>query len=174
MQHSFVAFFVRAAIPAIVVSSSYVFIMDAIRALNFAGAILAIVNCSSELASSSSTSSLDDKEVHSVLETLRTRRLTLSTLTGFVEEQLSAGASQPSSDARELNGLAISCLEDSESLLKKVESKIQDFSGRERFQIRTDGEKLLSRAVTVQVCSIIKSASWLIDICELANTNIRC
>jgi hypothetical protein len=168
--------------------------MDAISALNVANAILAVVACSAELVSTSNKSqnqsSLDDEEDYSTVEILRIRRLTLSTLDGSVKQQLSAGASRSSSDALALHGLAFSCLEDSGSLLKEVENKLQDFPGRERFHIKTErkdwsrsalgggfNEKKVewfSRAVTIHVSSIVRCASWLIDICGLEDTNVRC
>jgi len=168
--------------------------MDAIPALNVAGGILAVVACSTELASTSNKSqaqlSLDEKEYHSILETLRIRRLTLSTLDRSVEQQLSTGASQPSSDMLALHSLALSCLKESGSLLKELEDELRNISREEGANVWTDRKDLsrsvvegrfdekkvewLSSAVTVHVSSIIRCESRLIGIGELTGINIRC
>ena len=171
-----------------------IFTMDTFPTLNVASAILAVVASGAELISSLNKSqgqSLPDgNDDYPILETLRTRRLTLSTLHGTMEQQLSAGISQLSSDGLALHGLALSCLEDSGSLMKEVENKPQDSPGRERLHAKTDrkdwsssalGDKFdrkkvewLSRAVSVHVSSIIRCVSQFVDISELAGTNIRC
>ena len=167
--------------------------MDAIPALNVAGGILAVVACSTELLSTSNQSqaqlSLDNKDEHSILETLRTRRLMLSTLDRSVEQQLSTVASQLSG-VLALHRLALSCLEDSESLLKELEHELRNFPREERSNVWTDRKasfrsvvegrfdekkvEWLSRAVSVHVSSIIRCVSQFVDISELAGTNIRC
>jgi hypothetical protein len=168
--------------------------MDAISALNIAGAILAVVRCGADLVLTSNKTQgalpLDDNDDDSIIKTLRAHRLTLSTLDKSLEQQLSAGPSQPLSVALvAMHELALSCLDDSGSLLKEVEDKLRDFRGEERFHSRTgrkdwsgsnhggrfDEKKVewFSRAVIVPVSSIIRYALRLIDVDELVDANIR-
>ena len=163
--------------PDNIYSSSNISTMDVISALTVASGILAIVEFGTELILTSNQSqgesSLNDKEECFTLERLRTLKLTLSAVDVSVGQQLSTGASQPSSEALALQELVSSCIEDFGKLLEDVENILLDFSRRGESRPWTDkrarlrsvlvdrfDEKIerLSRTVTVHVSSIIRCA----------------
>lgn len=166
--------------------------MDAISALDIACGILAIVEFSAELISTSNQSQGEsslDTEKDFVLQRLRTLRLTLSAVNVSSEQQFSDGASQLSSDALALQKLSSSCIEDSGKLLENVENILRDFPGRGRSQLWKDTkawtrsmiggrlreEKIerLSRAVTCHISSIIRCATWLYEFNNLGDTDTQ-
>ena len=163
--------------PDITDSSFDISIMDAIPALDVACSILAAVEFSTKLISTSNQSqgelSLDDKDDSFVLKELEALILALSVADDSAE-RFSATTSQPSSDALALHQLASSCVKDSEKLLGDIGYILGDSPGRKRSHFWTDTKtraismlggrlheekiELLSRAVTLHVSSIIRCA----------------
>jgi hypothetical protein len=152
--------------------------MDALSILDIASTILAVISCGAALVSAVSKVTgalpLDNAGVDSALERLRARRLSLSVLHKSTEQQSSETPSQTSgAEVRALHGIALSCLEESGTLVDEVEDKLRLFH---RGEARTraiqvswlelekssvfDQKRVewLSRAVTIQVSSVIRYA----------------
>lgn len=155
--------------------------MGSMLALDVAAGILAIVEFSAGLISTSARSRgasswLDDKDEHFILEGLGRLRRELSTaLVSVQPHPVSDGASNSSSDARALRELAASCLDDCRVLLEDVTSILKDFPGAPRSEPwaeeicrlisardgrpREEKSNGLSRDVTLHVRSIVRCAT---------------
>jgi hypothetical protein len=85
-----------------------------------------------------------------ILERLRTLRLKLSTVYISAKQQVSAGASQPSSDVIALQGLALSCIEDSGKLLDDFVKIQRDFPRSGDSQLSVDAKSWFARCLEAQ------------------------
>jgi hypothetical protein len=160
--------------------------MDSLSALSVAGSILAVVEFRTELLPTSKQSQgetlINQREEYLsfILERLRTLRLKLSTVYISAKQQVSAGASQPSSDVIALQELALSCLEDSGKLLDDFVKIQRDFPGSGDSQLSVDAKswfasllggrvdeakrEQLSRAVAVHIRCIVRCATLLFEV----------
>jgi hypothetical protein len=159
--------------------------MDSLSALSVACSILAVVEFRTELLPTSKQSQGEtlinqrQEYLSFILERLRTLRLNLSTVYTSAEQQVSAGASQPSSHVIALQELALSCIEDSGKLLNDFVRIQRDFSGSGDYQLSVDAKswfasllggrvdeaerEQLSRAVAVHVRCIVRCATLLFE-----------
>jgi hypothetical protein len=162
--------------------------MDSLSALSVAGSILAVVEFRTELLPTSKQSQgetlINQREEYLsfILERLRTLRLKLSTVYISAKQQVSAGASQPSSDVIALQELALSCIEDSGKLLDDFVKIQRDFPGSGDSQLSVDAKswfasllggrvdddeakrEQLSRAVAVHIRCIVRCATLLFEV----------
>jgi hypothetical protein len=159
--------------------------MDSLSALSVAGSILAMVEFRTDLLPTSKQSQGEmlinhrEEYLSLVLERLRALRLKLSTVYISAKEQVSAGASQPSSDMVALQELALSCIEDSGKLLDDILKIQKDFPGGEEPQLSVDAKswlasllggrideaelEQLSRAVAVHIRCIVRCATLIFE-----------
>ena len=160
--------------------------MDSLSALSVAGSILAVVDFRTELLptfkQSQGETLINQREEYLsfVLERLRTLRLKLSTEYISAKQQVSTGASQPSSNVIVLQELALSCIEDSGKLLDDFVKIQRDFPGSGDSQPSVDAKswfaslpggrvdeakrEQLSRAVAVHIRCIVRYATLLFEV----------